>query len=153
MDYLVMLLGGRVTEHLIFGQITTGAADDLRKVHEISRSMVTEYGMSTNLQSKQLPAGDYSMSDNTRRMIDEEQQFIADQAHRRAQRLVDEHRPLLEAFARTLLESEVLERDDIEVLVAEHEDRLPTVPRLEPLHGSTTSPSVAASERLEPGSS
>ncbi|MEJ7789302.1 MAG: ATP-dependent zinc metalloprotease FtsH [Thermoleophilaceae bacterium] len=153
MDYLVMLLGGRVTEHLIFGQITTGAADDLRKVHEISRSMVTEYGMSTNLQSKQLPAGDYSMSDNTRRMIDEEQQFIADQAHRRAQRLVDEHRPLLEAFARTLLESEVLERDDIEALVADHEDRLPTVPRLEPLHGSTTSPSVAASERLEPGSS
>ena len=43
MDYLVMLLGGRVTEHLIFGQITTGASDDLRKVHEISRSMVTEY--------------------------------------------------------------------------------------------------------------
>ena len=47
MDYLVVLLGGRVTEHLIFGQITTGASDDLRKVHEISRSMVTDYGMGT----------------------------------------------------------------------------------------------------------
>ena len=154
MDYLVVLLGGRVTEHLIFGQITTGASDDLRKVHEISRSMVTDYGMATNLQSKQLPAGDYSMSDATRRMIDEEQQFIADQAHRRAQRIVAEHRPLLEAFARTLLESEVLERDEIERLVGEHEDHRPAVPRLEPLSvGSSIEPRLAASERLEPGPS
>ena len=89
MDYLVVLLGGRVTEHLVFGQVTTGAADDLKKVHEISRSMVTEYGMGTELQSKQLPADDYSMSDATRRSIDEEQQFITDQAHRRALELVD----------------------------------------------------------------
>src|SRR5918996_1892106 len=55
-DYLVVLLGGRVTEHLIFGQVTTGAADDLKKAHEISRSMVTEYGMGTELHTKQLPA-------------------------------------------------------------------------------------------------
>jgi len=105
------------------------------------------------MQSKQLPAADYSMADATRRLVDEEQQFIADQAHRRAQRLVAEHRPLLEAFARTLLESEVLERDDIEALVTEHEDRQPAVPRLEPLGGggSSTAPRVAASKRLEPG--
>jgi len=133
MDYLVVLLGGRVTEHLVFGQITTGASDDLRKVHEISRAMVTDYGMGTNLQSKQLPAGDYSMSDATRRMIDEEQQFIADQAHRRAQTMVAEHRPLLEDFARTLLENEVLEREDIEALVAQHEGAQPAKRRLEPL--------------------
>ena len=50
MDYLVVLLGGRVTEHLVFGQITTGASDDLKKVHEISRSMVTDYGMGSQLQ-------------------------------------------------------------------------------------------------------
>ncbi len=133
MDLLVVLLGGRVTEHLIFGQITTGASDDLKRVHEISRAMVTDYGMGTNLQSKQLPAGDYSMSDATRRMIDEEQQFIADQAHRRAQQMVGAHRPLLEHFARTLLDNEVLERDDIERLVAEHEGAQPAALRLEPL--------------------
>ena len=52
MDYLVVLLGGRVTEHIVFGQITTGAADDLRKVHEISRSMVTQYGMGSELRSQ-----------------------------------------------------------------------------------------------------
>jgi cell division protease FtsH len=121
-DYLVVLLGGRVTEHLVFGQITTGAADDLKKVHEISRSMVTEYGMGTELQSKRLPAEDYSMSDATRRTIDEEQQYIADLAHRRALGLVSENRTLLEAFAFTLLEKEVLEREDIERLVARYRD-------------------------------
>ena len=55
MDYLVVLLGGRVTEHLVFGQITTGASDDLRKVHEISRSMVTEYGMGSKTSPSSCP--------------------------------------------------------------------------------------------------
>jgi cell division protease FtsH len=123
MDHLVMLLGGRVTEHLVFGQITTGASDDLRRVHEISRSMVTQYGMGTGLMSRQLNAQDYSMSDATRRSIDEEQQFITDQAHRRALALVGEHRELLDALARQLLEDEVLEREDIDRLVSEHGGR------------------------------
>jgi cell division protease FtsH len=150
MDYLVVLLGGRVTEHLVFGQITTGASDDLRKVHEISRSMVTDYGMGTQLQSKQLPASDYSMADATRRLIDEEQQFIADQAHRRALKLVTEHRALLEGFATKLLEDEVLERDDIERIVGQYEPEQPLPPRLEPLdNGASTKARIAASERLE----
>jgi len=121
LDYLVVLLGGRVTEHLVFGQITTGAADDLKKVHDISRSMVTQYGMGTELQSKQLPADDYSMSDATRRMIDEEQQYITDLAHRRAMKLLAENRTLLEGFAYTLLDKEVLEREDIDRLMARYE--------------------------------
>ncbi|MEA2402929.1 MAG: cell division protease FtsH [Thermoleophilaceae bacterium] len=118
LDYLVVLLGGRVTEQLVFGSVTTGASDDLRKVHEISRGMITMYGMGTELASKQLPADDYSMSDHTRRMVDEEQQYLTDLAHRRAAKLVAENRTLLEAFASTLLENEVLERDDIERLVS-----------------------------------
>jgi cell division protease FtsH len=117
-DYMVVLLGGRVTEHLVFGQVTTGASDDLRKMHEISRSMVTQFGMGTELQSKQLPSDEYSMSENTRRSVDDEQQYLTDLAHRRALKLVSENRPLLEAFASTLLENEVLERDDIDRIVA-----------------------------------
>jgi cell division protease FtsH len=120
LDYMVVLLGGRVTERIVFGQITTGAADDLRKVHEISRAMVTLYGMGTELESKQLPSDDYSMSDHTRRLIDEEQQYLTDLAHRRATTIVSENRTLLEAFAFTLLENEVLEREDIEGLVARY---------------------------------
>ncbi|HYN90947.1 MAG TPA: ATP-dependent zinc metalloprotease FtsH [Thermoleophilaceae bacterium] len=149
LDYMVVLLGGRVTEHIVFGQITTGAADDLRKVHEISRGMVTQYGMGTELMSKQLPADDYSMSDHTRRMVDEEQQYLTDLAHRRAMKVVGENRPLLEAFAHTLLENEVLEREDIERLVAEYRGERasngssPIVP-VEP--GAAR---VAAAERIE----
>jgi cell division protease FtsH len=133
LDYLVVLLGGRVTEHIVFGQVTTGASDDLRKVHEISRSMVTQYGMGTELASKQLPADDYSMSDHTRRMVDEEQQYLTDLAHRRAMKLVAENRTLLEAFAFTLLENEVLERDDIERIVGAYKgESEPIVANLEP---------------------
>ena len=156
MDYLVVLLGGRVTEHLIFGQVTTGAADDLRKVHEISRSMVTDYGMGTQMQSKQLPASDYSMADATRRLIDEEQQFIADQAHRRALQIVSAQRVLLEAFASTLLEREVLERSDIDRIVGAHGEVSARPPRLEPLAqvgeaNGSNKPRIAASEGLPPG--
>jgi cell division protease FtsH len=133
MDQLVVLLGGRVAEHLVFGQITTGASGDLRAVHEISRSMVTQYGMGTGLMSSELPASDYSMSDATRRSIDEEQQFITDQAHRRALALLGEHRALLDAMAALLLDREVLERADLERLVAEHESVVAPRQRLRPL--------------------
>jgi cell division protease FtsH len=151
LDYLVVLLAGRVTERLVFGQVTTGASDDLRKVHEISRSMVTDYGMGTELQSKRLPADDYSMSDHTRRMIDEEQQYLTDLAHRRAVKLVEENRPLLEAFALALLENEVLERADIERLVAAHRgrngDSRPPATTLEAKPGEAR---VAAANRIDP---
>jgi cell division protease FtsH len=149
LDYMVVLLGGRVTEQIVFGQITTGASDDLRKVHEISRSMITQFGMGTELQSKQQPSDDYSMSDHTRRMIDEEQQYLSDLAHRRATALVAEHRILLEAFAFTLLENEVLEREDIERIVGAYKgepqsDGRPLIKELE--WGAAR---LAAAERLD----
>jgi cell division protease FtsH len=151
LDYLVVLLGGRVTEQLVFGQITTGASDDLRKMHDISRSMVTVYGMGTELASKQLPADDYSMSDHTRRMIDEEQQYLTDLAHRRAAKLVEENRTLLEAFAFTLLEQEVLEREDIERLVAVYKGQTGPLNGTPPAVGAEPGPaSVAAAEAEQP---
>jgi cell division protease FtsH len=146
LDYLVVLLAGRVTEHVIFGQVTTGASDDLRKAHDISRSMVTQYGMGTELQSKQLPADDYSMSDATRRMVDEEQQYITDLAHRRAMSLIAGNRKLLDALAFTLLENEVLEREDIDRLLPLYD---PEPDQAEPALGE---PRIAATQRLEPES-
>ncbi len=151
LDYMVVLLAGRVSEHIIFGQITTGASDDLHKVHEISRSMVTQYGMGTELASKQLPSDDYSMSDHTRRMVDEEQQYLTDLAHRRAMTIVGDNRELLDALAHTLLENEVLEREDIERLVAEHRaaPAAPAVGRFAPLEPEPGPATVAASKRIE----
>jgi cell division protease FtsH len=103
--------------------------------------------------SKQVPTDDYSMSDYTRRQVDEEQQYLTDLAHRRALKLVNENRPLLDALARTLLQNEVLEREDIDRLMAEYRDgggggdsngRAPVVPIAEP-----GQPRVAAAERFE----
>src|SRR5215217_3627918 len=149
LDYMVVLLGGRVTEHLIFGEITTGASDDLKKVHDISRSMVTQYGMGTALNSRQLPADDYSMSDYTRREVDEEQQYLTDLAHRRALKMVGDNRPLLETLANTLLENEVLERDDIERIVGGYlgGDDPTDVSEIVPVEPGAAR--VAAAKRLE----
>jgi cell division protease FtsH len=147
LDYMVVLLGGRVTEHLVFGQVTTGASDDLRKVHEISHSMVTQYGMGTELQSKQLPSDDYAMSDNTRRNVDDEQQYLTDLAHRRAMKLVAANRALLEAFASTLLAHEVLEREDIDHIVAAYMlDRGQDVEQLVRAVSNPGRPTIAAAE-------
>jgi cell division protease FtsH len=118
-EHMVVLLTGRVAEHVVFGAITTGASDDLKRVYELSRAMIAEYGMGTELMSRPLPADDYSVSDATRRLVDDEQQHLTDLAWRRALGLIVEHRRLLDALAATLLDQEVLERDDIERIVGE----------------------------------
>src|SRR5204863_9850613 len=120
MDWMVVGLGGRVAEAIVFGEITTGAANDLEKVYSVSRAMVTDYGMGTTISSRRLPVDDYSVSEASRRIVDEEQQELTDMAWRRAQKLILANRRLLDAFANRLLTNEVLERDDIEEIVAEH---------------------------------
>src|SRR3954469_6272419 len=113
-EWMVVALGGRVAEHVVFGDVTTGAANDLQKVYELSRKMIAEYGMGTQIGSRPPPADDYSVSDATRRIVDEEQQELTDLAMRRARRLIEENRDALEALATELLEHEVLEREDID---------------------------------------
>ena len=75
-DYMTVLLGGRVAEEIVFGAITTGASDDLQRVAEISRSMVHEYAMGTTITSRQVSAEGGAVSDRTRQLRDEEQQHL-----------------------------------------------------------------------------
>ena len=116
LDHLVVLLAGRAAEDVVFGAITTGAAGDFQKADEISRQMVTEYGMSP-LGPRRIAVQDYSISDDTRRRVDEAQEELIDPAYERATHMVVANRALLDSFAGRLLEDEVLERDDIEQLV------------------------------------
>ncbi len=90
-------------------------------------------------------SGFEDLSDSTRRMVDEEQQYITDLAHRRALALVSENRTLLEGFAFTLLQNEVLEREDIERIVASYKGENGSAPTPAPEPGPAT---VAAAERL-----
>jgi cell division protease FtsH len=110
-DFMTMLLGGRAAEQLVFGSITTGASDDLKRVGEIARAMVREYAMGNS--SSSLPGGDDGEAEGTRRVHDREISELADEAFRAAVKLLDTHRRQLDALAERLLTNEVLERDDI----------------------------------------
>jgi cell division protease FtsH len=81
---------------------------------------VTEYGMGTDVKSRRMPVDDYSLSDATRRIVDDEQAHLTEAAYRQALAMVMENRPLLDAFAERLLEQEVLGRADIERIMREH---------------------------------
>src|SRR4051794_12382295 len=118
MDQLTVHLGGRAAEQLVFGSITNGAADDLRKVAEKTRRMIHEWAMGTSVSALQLNAEGGAVSDRTRELRDAEQQHLADDAMRRAVRLVTEHRAQLDVLAQELLHAEVLEREDIERIMA-----------------------------------
>jgi cell division protease FtsH len=113
-DYMSVLLGGRAAEEIVFGSITTGASDDLKRVAVISRSMVHDYAMGTSITSLQVDAEGGSVSDRTRQLRDEEQQHLTNEALRGAMRLITEHRAKLDQLAGALLRNEVLERRDID---------------------------------------
>jgi cell division protease FtsH len=120
---MTMLLGGRAAERTVFGAITTGAADDLRRVGEIAHAMVSEYAMGTG--SNSMPAHADGAAESTRRIRDAEIRDVADEAFRSALTLIDSHRTQLDALAATLLANEVLERGDIDKIMG---DTPPAVP-------------------------
>jgi cell division protease FtsH len=123
LDYMTVLLGGRVAEQVVFGAITTGASDDLKRVADISHSMVHDFAMGTAGVGRS-PDGDVRLSETTLRIRDEERQDLIEEARRAAQRMIVAHRRQLDALAHELLEHEVLERDAIERIME-------GVPRLE----------------------
>jgi len=144
LDYMTVLLGGRVSESIVFGAVTTGAADDLRRVAEIARSMIDEYAMGTGITSQRASDdGDVSAisSEHTRRARDAERQDLADHAQRAARKLITGHREQLDALAQTLLRDEVLVRDDIDKIMA---------PVRPPRTGSAMPVGIAAAAALEP---
>ncbi len=113
LDYMTVLLGGRAAEQIVFGAITTGASDDLKRVADISHSMVHEFAMGTAGVGRS-PDGDVQLSEQTLRLRDEERQDLIEEARRAAQKLIVAHRPQLEELAQELLEHEVLEREGID---------------------------------------
>ncbi len=123
LDYMTVLLGGRVAEQVVFGAITTGASDDLKRVAELSHQMVHDFAMGTAGMGRS-PDGGVQLSETTLRIRDEERQDLVEEARRAAQRMIVAHRRELDALALELLEHEVLERDAIERIMA-------GVPRME----------------------
>jgi cell division protease FtsH len=115
-DFMTMLLGGRTAEQIVFGSITTGASDDLKRVTDIAHAMVHDYAMGTGFTSLRVVSD--GAAEHTRRVSDEEVRQLADEAYRTATSIIEAHRPQLDELAMTLLQNEVLERSDIDRVMA-----------------------------------
>ena len=126
-DKMTVLLGGRAAETVVFGEISTGASDDLAKVTDIARSMVTRYGMDeglglVSLESErslflqgpaELVGSRRDYSEETAREVDCAVRALIDEAFGRAVSLLETHRNALEEGARKLLEKETLTGDEL----------------------------------------
>ena len=122
------LLGGRVSEEVVFGEVTTGAHDDFKKATKIARSMVTEYGMSKlgpmmleEPSENTFLGRDYTknrnISDIVAHEIDEEMRDIINQCYTKTKQILTDNRKLLDLIANTLLEEETITKEQIDSLV------------------------------------
>ena len=126
---LVVLLGGRAADRLVFGEPMSGAISDLKQSTRIARQMVTQFGMSERLGPVSYRAGEEHVflgkeiaesrdfSEGTARIIDEEVQRILGEAERRATKLLEQNRPDLDLLASALLEHEEIDRERIDRLL------------------------------------
>ncbi len=130
-DKICVLLGGRVAEEVAFGDVSTGAQDDLLKATDVARSMVRVYGMSEALGPLSFerdgrplllrtgePPGRPDASEEVLRLIDAEVRRIVETQHARARKILEERTALLREAARALLEKETLSGDDLRALAA-----------------------------------
>ncbi len=133
-DRLCVLLGGRVAEEIIFGEVSTGAHNDLGRATDIARSMVKEYGMSKKLgyvtfERERKPlfielgtsfSGVKDYSEETAREIDDEIKMIVEEAREKVRTLLGGKKALLEKVATTLLEKETIEGEELRELISNH---------------------------------
>jgi cell division protease FtsH len=151
LDRLDVLLGGRVAEELVYGDVSTGAQDDLQRATDMARHMITQYGMSDRLGQVTFDAprsgvflpgqegasrGNYSEA--TARLIDEEIARLIREAHARVRETLTEKRAALDALAGMLLEHEVVDRSALEQVLrgqsaaSQRQTRAAGEPALEP---------------------
>lgn len=128
---IAVLLGGRAAEEVIYGEVSTGAQDDLRKATDIAKSMVKAYGMSEKLGQVSLERdrqsvflqtgpsqtpGDYS--EHTSREIDCEVRLLIDEQYERARTLITSQEAILRKAAQVLLEKETISGEELKTLAA-----------------------------------
>ena len=126
---IAIMLGGRIAEELVFGQITTGAGNDLERATDLARKMTCEWGMSEKMgpltfgkKEEQVFLGrDFgshqNYSEETARDIDAEVRRIVMNEYQRAHRILSENLEMLKKVAEALLEHETIDGDDIDVVV------------------------------------
>ena len=128
-DFICMALGGRVAEELVIKDITTGASNDLERVTEMAKKMVTEWGMSEKLGLVTYGSNSQTVflgkdmethnaySEETAMTIDEEMHNIINAAHDRATKILTDNRVILDNMARVLIEKETIYADEVDMLM------------------------------------
>lgn len=122
-DQICMTLGGRASEDIFFGKISTGAQNDLQQITRIAYSMVTVYGMNDKVGNVSFydPAAENSFtkpySEETSKLIDQEVRKLIDVAYEKTKALLTEKRGQVEKLAEALLDKEVLFQSDVETLI------------------------------------
>src|SRR5579864_9185710 len=129
LDTMAMTLGGRAAEEVVFGEITTGASNDLEKVTATAKQMVMRFGMSDKLgprvyghdHGQPFLGREFSTepdySDQIAREIDDEVRRIIERAHERARAILDEHRAKLDSISQILVKRETIEKEQFEKLL------------------------------------
>ncbi len=146
-DQIGVSLGGRVAEEVIYGEITTGAHDDLEKATKLARRMVTEFGMSDRLgpmtfgkRHEQVFLGrdfghERDYGEQVASIIDEETKRFIDEQYARVKALIEKYRPHMDAIVTVLLEKETLDRKEVDAIIAEVNAKLGLI--LEDKHKDT----------------
>jgi len=121
---LAMMMGGYAAEQVVFGEMSTGASNDLKRASELARSLVTKYGMSDKLgpmtfgKTEELIflgkeiAHERNYSETVATQIDEEVRGFISKAYEMAKRIITSRKKVLDSIAKTLLEKEVLEHEE-----------------------------------------
>ena len=134
---IAMLLGGRTAEELVFGEITTGAYDDIEQATRLARAMVTEFGMSDAIGPQRLTSAmdepflgrdgtpRAELSDEVAAIVDAEVKRILDEAHDTARSILTEHRSTLDLLAARLIERETLDEEQLADVFAHMEGPQP----------------------------
>jgi cell division protease FtsH len=137
LDRLDVLLGGRVAEEIVFGDVSTGAQNDLQRATDMARHMVAQYGMSEqlglatfeeprNAAFLNIPRsqGQREYSEQTAQTIDQEVQKLLNDAHARVKQTLTAKRATLESLAKLLLEKEVIDRATLDQLLGIRETKV-----------------------------
>jgi cell division protease FtsH len=130
LDRLAVFLGGRTAEELVFGEISTGAQNDLQRATDIARSMITEYGMSDRLglvtyERQRRPmflpdnfSAGKTYSEEKAAQIDEEISKVIEEAHARVREILSQRRKVLDDLAHLLLEKEVVQGEELRAMLS-----------------------------------
>ncbi len=142
---IATLLGGRAAEEIIFGQVTTGASNDLQRATDLAERMVTSYGMSKVLgplayeQGRQsmfldggMPNARRSVSEHTAQAIDAEVKDLVETAHQQALTILTQNRDLLESITQHLLETEVIEGQTLQQWLKQAQSLAPSSHQADP---------------------